>query len=79
MDQESVSWSLTPLFSTNMAISETSMDQDDIGMEVSLGLRDIVLDGDSAPASLKGHSPQFSANVRVAKRLDGLKCHKVWR
>jgi len=35
-----------------------------LGMEVGLGLRDIVLDGDPAPPPLKGHSPQFSANVR---------------
>jgi len=28
-----------------------------LGMEVSLGLRDIVLDGDPAPPALKGHSP----------------------
>ena len=32
--------------------------------EVDLGLRDIVLDGDSGPLPVKGHSPQFSANVR---------------
>jgi len=42
--------------------------------EVGLGLRDrglrereIVLDGDPAPPSLKGHSPQFSANVRCGQ------------
>ena len=35
-----------------------------LGMEVGLSLRDIVLDGDPAPPPLKGHSPQFSVNVR---------------
>ena len=35
-----------------------------LGTEVGLGLRDIVLDGDPASPSLKGHTPQFSANVR---------------
>jgi len=34
-----------------------------LGTEVGLGMRDIVLDGDPAAAPLKGHSPQFSANV----------------
>jgi len=35
-----------------------------LGTEAGLGLRDIVLDGDSAPPPLKWHSPPFSANVR---------------
>jgi len=35
------------------------------GIRLSLG--DIVLDGDPAPAPLKGHSPQFSANVRCGQ------------
>jgi len=35
--------------------------------EVGPGLRDIVLDGDPAPPHLKGHSPQFSANVRCGQ------------
>jgi len=43
-----------------------------LGTEVGLGrgLRDIVLDGDPAgpaPPLLKGHSPQFSANVRCGQ------------
>jgi len=40
------------------------VDQDALGTDVGLGLRDIVLDGDPAPAPLKGHSAQFSADVR---------------
>jgi len=40
------------------------MDEDaTIGKEVGLGLRDIVLDADPAPTPLKGHGPEFSANV----------------
>ena len=35
-----------------------------LGTEVGLCLRDIVLDEVPAPPPLKGHSPQFSANVR---------------
>ena len=39
-----------------------------LGAEVGLGLRDIVLDEDSAPPPLKGHSPpQFLANVRCGQ------------
>jgi len=34
--------------------------------EIGLGLRDIVY-GDLAPPPLKGHSPQFSANVRCSQ------------
>ena len=33
----------------------------------SLSLGDIELDGDPAPPPLKGHSPQFSANVRCGQ------------
>ena len=35
-----------------------------LGTEVGLGLRDIVLDGNPAAPSLKGHSSQFSSNIR---------------
>ena len=38
-----------------------------LGTEVGVGLRDIVLDGDPAPPPLKGHSPQFSSNVRCGQ------------
>jgi len=34
-----------------------------LGMEVGLDPSDIVLDGDAAPLSKRGHSPQFSAHV----------------
>jgi len=39
-----------------------------LGMEVGLIPGDIVLDGDPASPPLKGHSPQFSANVRCGER-----------
>ena len=35
-----------------------------LGTGVGLGLRDIVLDGEPAAPPLKGHSPNFSANIR---------------
>jgi len=38
-----------------------------LGIEVGLGLCGIVLDGDTAPPPLKGHSPQFSTNVRCGQ------------
>jgi len=34
-----------------------------LGTQVGLGHGHIVLDGDPAPPPLKGHSPQFSADV----------------
>jgi len=50
-----------------------------LGKEVGLSLGDIVLDGDPAPSPLKGHSPNFRPMSVVAKRLDRLRCHLVWR
>ena len=38
-----------------------------LGTEVGLGLRDIVLDGGPSFPFLKGHSPQFWANVRCGQ------------
>jgi len=38
-----------------------------LGTEVGLSLGEIVLDGDPAPAPLKGHSSQFSVNVRCGQ------------
>jgi len=40
-----------------------------LGTEIGLGLRDIVLDADPGPPPLKGHSPQFSANVRCGQTV----------
>jgi len=50
-----------------------------LGTEIYLGLRDIVLDGDPAPLFLNGRGPYFRPMSVVAKRLDGLRCHMVWR
>ena len=41
--------------------------------EVGLGLRNIVLDRDSAPPPLKVHSPQFSANVHCGQMAGWIK------
>ena len=41
--------------------------------EVGLSLRDIVLDGDPVPSPLKGHIPEFSANVRCRKTAEWAK------
>jgi len=38
-----------------------------LGTEVGLCLRNIVLDRDPAPSPLKGHSPQFSANIHCGQ------------
>ena len=38
-----------------------------LGMEVGLGVRDVVLNMYPAPPPLKGDSPQFSANVRCGQ------------
>jgi len=52
-----------------------------LGVQVGRGPGHIVLDGDPAPPLPKGYSP--SPNFRpisvVAKWLDGLRCHLVWR
>ena len=51
-----------------------------LGMQVGLGPGHIVLDGDPPPPPPKGHSlPNFRPISGVAKWLDGLTCHLVWR
>jgi len=42
-----------------------------LGTEVRLGLGDIVLDGDPAPAQKRDTAPNFQTMFIVAKRLDG--------
>jgi len=49
-----------------------------LGTEVGLSLRDIVLDGDPFPKGAQP-PPNFRPMSVVAKRLDGLRCHLVWR
>ena len=50
-----------------------------LGREVGLSPSDIVLDGDPAPLSERGRSPNFRPVSIVAKRLDGSRCHLVGR
>ena len=51
-----------------------------LGMVVGLSLGEFVLNGHPAPTSPKtGRAPNFRPMSVVAKRLDGLKCHLVWR
>ena len=52
-----------------------------LGAQVGLGPGHNVLDGDPAPPPSKGHSPppNFRPISVVAKWLDGLRCHLVWR
>jgi len=49
-----------------------------LGIEVRLGPGHIVPGGDPAALTKSGHSPQFLAHI-VVKRLDGSRCHLVWR
>ena len=49
------------------------------GTEVGLGPSDIVLDGDPAPLTRGTAPPTFRPMSLVAKRLDGSRCHLVWR
>ena len=50
-------------------------------MELGLGLGDFVLDGDPAPLHKRGAEPHpnFRPMFIVAKRLDGSRCHLIWR
>jgi len=51
-----------------------------LGVRVGVGPGHTALDGDPAlPPSPKGHSPNFLPISAVAKWLDGLRCHLVWR
>ena len=44
-----------------------------LGVQVGLGPGHIVLDGDPAPPSPKGHSSQFSARVRCGQTAGWIK------
>ena len=50
-----------------------------LDMQVGLGPGHIVLDGDPAPPPQGGTAPNFRPISVVAKWLDGLRCHLVWR
>jgi len=64
----------TPQFSAHVYCGQTA-----VYAELGLSLCDIVLDEDPVPPPLKGHSPPFWPMSVVAKWLDGLRCHLVWR
>jgi len=49
-----------------------------LGMEVGLSPGHTVLDGDPAPPK-GGTAPNFRPMSIVPKRLDGSRCHLVWR
>ena len=70
----------SPQFSANVCCGQTAGGiKMPLGTEVGLGPGDIVLGGDRAPHN-KGHStPTFPPISVVAKRLDGSRCHLVWR
>jgi len=51
-----------------------------LGMEVGLGPGHIVLDGTHLPSPPKtGTALSFRPMYVTAKRVDGLRCHLVWR
>jgi len=50
-----------------------------LGTQVGLGHGHTALDGAQLPSPKRGHSPQFSAHVYCGQRLDGSRCHLVWR
>jgi len=50
-----------------------------LGMEVGLGPGDFVFDVDPAPPQKKGTAPPNFWPMTMAKRLDGPRCHFLWR
>jgi len=50
-----------------------------LGTEVGVSLRDIVFMGTQLPSPKGAHPPNFRPLSVVAKWLDGLRCHLVWR
>jgi len=50
-----------------------------LGIQVNLGPSDIVLNGDPAPLPKRGRGRNFRPMYIVAKRMDGSRCHFVWR
>jgi len=50
-----------------------------LGTEVNLGPGDFVLDGVAAAPPKRVQPPILRPMSVVAKRLDGSKCHLVWR
>ena len=50
-----------------------------LGMEVGLSPGDFVLDEDLRPSPKRGVAPNFRPMFIVAKCMDGLRCHLIWR
>jgi len=50
-----------------------------LGMDVVFGPGEFVLNGDPAPLQKGGTTLSFRHMSIVAKRLDGSRCHLVWR
>ena len=71
----------SPKFSVNVHCGQTAgWTKMTLAMEVGLGPGDFVLDGDPASPPLKGHSPPIFRPMSVlARQLDGLRWHLVWR
>ena len=71
-----------PQFSTHVYCGQTTgWMKLVLGMEVGLSPGDSVLDEDPAPLPKRGRSPLpiFRPIYIVAKRLDAIRCHLVWR
>jgi len=69
-----------PQFSAHVYCGQTAVCiRIPLDTEVGLSLSDIVLDGDPAPPRLRGTAHSFRPMSVVAKRLDGIRCHLVWR
>jgi len=67
-------------FSANVYCSQTAVCiRIPLGTEVGLSLGDIVLDGDPSPSPIGTQPSNFRLMSLVAKRLDGLRCHLVWK
>jgi len=73
----------SPQFSAHVRCGQTAgVTMMSLGMEVGLGPGDFVLDGDPVPPPppKKGTArPNFRRMSIVIKRLDGSRCHLVWR
>jgi len=68
-----------PQFSAHVRCGQTAgWIEMPVGTEVGLGPGDTVLDWDPAPPK-RGTAPNFRPMSVATKRLDGLRCHLVWR
>jgi len=70
-----------PQFSAHVYCGQTAgFNRIPLGRVVGLSPSFIVLDGDPALPSPKGTQlPNFRPMSVVAKRLDGLRCHLIWK